>query len=253
MPASLPGSDIPEVVPAVYQPEAPSGIDDVVRAALGGLADHPRLAGWLVADDLATRIVRVVDAVAGGAVPPAARAACRDGGDFLVYEQDDRLLIAAGTARRYDALVGQALAVDPYAVTGLLASLEPQLDAAWAEQGGDGPFEARVRLAVEHLLAFEPPSEPIEVERHSRCYEWADDGLRALSPAQKAMLRMGPRHTRRLQAHLAEVRDVFGWTPPASIATAPILTADAEPILDEMVAPDGAASVDTEEVTVADP
>ena len=178
----------PDVVSAAHRPDVVDDRDGLVRAATRQMTDHPEVLRWLVTDDLSTRVVAIVDALAEGSVPRTAASVVATKRPFLVREHHGGFVVASGTSRRFDVLVAALTSVDPADVAALLGEIAPELEAAWTDRGGPGWFEDRLRAAVDHLLAVRVPTGPLEVERRARYYEWADDDLRVASPAQKALL-----------------------------------------------------------------
>ena len=91
---------------------------------------------------------------------PAGSSACGDRGPFLVREDEGRLVIAAGTYRRYDLAVEVLGSVDAEAVVAI-RGLEPAIDEA-RHRGrlASGRFEDRLRQAIDHLLEVEIPEAP---------------------------------------------------------------------------------------------
>ena len=212
LPAAVEPSPSPEVVPASLESAPPEPADELVRALLAGLAAHPQWTGWLVTDDLLGRFVAAVEAVADGYSPREPLDFLAPWRPFLVRESDDRLVIAAGSFRRYDLVAAVVDAIDAEAAVVLYRELEPEIvraraDVAWHR----GDFSDRLQAAVDHLLAVEIPSGPVEVEQRTRSYVLADDRLEALSDAQRQLLRMGPGNAARVQHKLREIRDAFGW------------------------------------------
>jgi len=207
-----------EVEPALYHPDVVDDRDGLVRAAARRMTDHPEVLRWLVTDDLSNRIVEIVDTVAEGGLPRTAAAAVDTERPFLVREHGGGFVVAAGTSRRFDALVTAVTSIDPEDAAALLAEVSPELEAAWTDRGGPGWFSDRLRTAVDHLLDVRVPTGPLEVERRARYYEWADDDLRLASPAQKALLRTGGDNARAVQAWLHGLRAAMEWPSPADPA-----------------------------------
>ncbi|HSL17182.1 MAG TPA: DUF3014 domain-containing protein [Methylomirabilota bacterium] len=205
-------SPAPEVVAASLEPAPAEAADELIRAVLAGLAAHPQWTGWLVTDDLLGRFAAAVEAVADGYSPREALDFLAPWRPFLVRESDERLVIAAGTYRRYDLVAAVVDSIDADAAVALYRELEPEIvraraDVAWHR----GDFSDRLQAAVDHLLAVEIPSGPIEVEQRTRSYVFADYRLEGLSDAQRQLLRMGAGNAARVQHKLREIRSAFGW------------------------------------------
>lgn len=190
-----------------------------VRTALERIGDHPRIASWLMHRDLADRAVTAIDEVASGEVPRWALDFLASDHPFLVYEEGDRYLVAAGTGRRFGPVVDALLSVDAADAAAVFHELSPELEAAWVARGSDGDLEERVKAALDEVIDFDVPVGAIEVERRARVYEWADDDLQELSPIRQAMLRMGADNARRLQRRASKFREALGWSVPDRLET----------------------------------
>ncbi len=108
-------------------------------------------------------------------------------------DRDGRLVVAAGTMRRYRPLVDELEGFE----TGVVEA---------AGQGCDG----RLLAALDRLLAVEIPEvEPTMVRRGIR-WGFADPAYEALDDAQRHLLLMGRDQHRRVRAKLLELRAALG-------------------------------------------
>jgi hypothetical protein len=214
--APIPATDAPgaarDVVPAALDEVVTVFDDDLVRSVVAGISSHPKLAAWLVNDNLVMRFVTAVEAVADGYSPRDQLDFLEPWRPFVVREDDGNLVIAAGTYRRYDLATEVLSSVDAEAAVALYRELEPVIlearrDVAWHR----GDFEDRLRLAIDHLLEVEVPEGPVDVEQRSIAYAFADDDLERLSDAQRQLVRMGRSNAVRVQGKLREIRAAFGW------------------------------------------
>jgi hypothetical protein len=199
--------------------------DELVRNAAARLSAHPRLAALLVNDRLLERFVAAVDAVAGGFSPRDEVDFLNPGQAFLVREDEGRLVIAAGSYRRYSAATDVFASLNIEGSVELYRKLRPRLEeiyeqTAWASED----FDARFRDAVDHLLEVEVPSGQVEVEQRAIVYAFAEDSLEHLSHAQRQLIRMGPENARRVQGKLLQLRSALGWPERAPM----IVTAELE-------------------------
>jgi len=209
-----------DVVPANFEEPTASFGDEFVRSLVRRISAHPEWASWLVTDDLLIRFVTAVEAVADGYSPRGELDFARTNGPFLVREDEGRLVIAAGTYRRYNLAVEVVGSIEADTVVAILEELEPAIiearqDVAWHR----GDFEDRLRQAVDHLLEVDIPSGAIEVERRRVTYAFAADEHERLSDAQRQLLRMGRENATKVQAKLREIREAFKW--PATPAPRP--------------------------------
>ncbi len=183
-----------------------------VRDAVAALSSHPQLAAYLIHDRLLRRFVGAVDAIAGGYSPRDEVEFMRPSRPFLVREDEGRLVIAAGSYRRYDAAAEVFASIDTDGAVELYERLGPRLEAIYREVGwASEDFDSRLREAVDHLLEVEAPSVQVEVEQRAIVYAYAEDRFERLSGAQKQLLRMGPGNVRRVLAKLRDLRSNMGW------------------------------------------
>jgi len=219
------------VVPAALVRDEPDVGDELVGALVAGLSNHPRWASWLVTDDVLHRFVEAVEAVADGYSPADQLDFMAANGPFLVREDQGRLVIAAGTYRRYNLAVEVLSSVEAHDAVAVFRELEPGIaairrDMAWHR----GDFEDRLRLAVDHLLAVDIPDGPVEVERRTASYAFAEDEHELLSGAQRQLLRMGRSNALAVQAKLVDLRAAFGWPEPPVELAAPLLIAEVQAV-----------------------
>ena len=245
-----------QVVEAGFSDE---GDDGLFRAAAGRLSTHPALASYLVNDRLLRRFVRAVDAMAGGYSPSDEIEFLRPSRPFVVREDEDRLVIASGTYRRYDVVTDVFTSLDSDKAIELYKQFRPRLEAIYQEIGwANEDFDTRLCEAVDHLLEVTTSSGQVEVEQRAIVYAYAEDRFENLTGAQKHFLRMGPRNVGAIQGKLRELRDTFGWSEPvpatvtaeletsteADLLSTPII-ADASPVVatDLLVQPTSAGEL----------
>jgi len=208
-----------QIVEAGFSDE---GDDGLFRAAIGRLSTHPELASYLVNDRLLRRFVRAVDAIAGGYSPSDEVEFLKPLQPFIVREDEDRLVIASGSYRRYDLVTDVFSSVDSDGAIELYRQFRPRLESIYREVGwANDDFDTRLREAVDHLLEVAVSSGQVEVEQRTIVYAYAEDRLENLTGAQKHFLRMGPRNVDAVQSKLRSLRDAIGWPAPVpAIVTA---------------------------------
>jgi hypothetical protein len=211
-----------QIVEASYRAD---DVDGPVRSAVHRLSSHPGFAAFLVNDRLLRRFVLAVDAVAGGYSPRDHVDFLRPTRDFVVREDGGRLVIAAGSYRRFNLVSEVMASFDTETAVDLYGRFSPQMEeiyreVAWASED----FDSRLQQAIDHLLEVSVPGGPIEVEQRAIVYAFADDEYESLSEAQKLLLRMGPANAGRVQGKLRELREAMGW----SATEPPLVTAELE-------------------------
>lgn len=188
--------------------------DAVVRELVAEISSNPRLAAWLVNDDLIRRFVASVDNIASGVSPRSQVEFLRPTTGFKVDEKNGVLVIDPASYRRYDAVAQVFASLDTEGTVALYRELEPLIDDAYAEIAPAGAdFNDRLDAAFDQLLAVPVLKEPARVERLILTYAWADDKLEALSDAQRQLLRMGPDNVSLIQGKLRELRAALAASP----------------------------------------
>lgn len=182
--------------------------DLVVRELVSEISSHPKLAAWLVNEDLVRRFVASVDNIASGVSPRAHLDFLRPKEGFEVDQQRNGVLvIEADSYGRYDLVARVFSSLDTEGTVALYRELKPLIDEAYAEIGpADARFDDRLDRAFDRLLAVPVLEEPAQVEQLIVTYAWADDKLEALSGAQRHFLRMGPGNVSLIQDKLGELR-----------------------------------------------
>jgi hypothetical protein len=189
--------------------------DAVVRELVAEVSSHPKLAVWLVNEDLIRRFVASVDNIASGISPRAHLDFLRPREGFEVEEQSDgALIIEPENYGRYDVVAQVFASLDTEGTVALYRELDPLIDEAYAEIGPAGAdFDDRLDAAFNQLLSVPVLEGPAEVEQLIVTYAWADDQLEALSGAQRHFLRMGPDNVALIQGKLEELRSVMAAQP----------------------------------------
>lgn len=104
--------------------------DAAVRSLAAGISSHPQWVSWLVTDDLLMRFVVAVEAVADGYSPADELGFLAARAPFIVREDEGRLVIAAGTFRRYNPAVDVLSSVDADDAVAVFRALESEIDEA---------------------------------------------------------------------------------------------------------------------------
>lgn len=194
--------------------------DVAIRPLIAELSSHPKVAEWLVNEDLVRRFVAAVANIADGVSPKSHFDFLAPGKPFKVITEDDVTRVDPDSYRRYDLA---ALVFDSLDTTGtvtLYRELQPLIDDAFAEISPRGRrFDDTLDEAISELLevpeiAKSPKLQPLVVT-----YEYADTRFEELTEAQRQLLRMGPENVRIVQQKLAEIRDELASGPTESIVT----------------------------------
>jgi len=201
---SVPPLDLPEL----------NESDNFLRELLLGLSGHPRWASWLVPDDLVRRFVTSVVNVAEGGSPRSHLRFLEPGEPFAVRGADGDFAVDTTSYGRYDLLTETFVSLDTRAAAQFYRQLHPLFERAHAELGlPDRGFDGSFALAVGNVLSVDVPEGAIGVVQNEAVYEFTDPRLESMSPAEKHVLRLGPRNARLIQDKLRALTAALGITP----------------------------------------
>jgi hypothetical protein len=204
----------PEASPAAPLPRLDDS-DPLARRLGEALSARPELVRWLARPGLLRLVAVVVTNVADGESPrphleflaPSRRFAARP-------DRRGRLVADPAGFAGYDTLGDVMASVEAGAVVAAYRTVEPLLDEAHRELGHpEGRFRTSLDKAIAVLLAVPVPPDDAALERHATLLRWADPALESLTPAQKHLLRMGPRNVRLVQAKLRDIQAALSAPP----------------------------------------
>ena len=185
--------------------------DPLVRTLLGRLSSRPEIAAWLASDGLIRNFVVSLDNVATGPSPARHLRRLAPEQPFRVESRDSGIVIDARSYERYNGIGDTVASLDASGLAKIYSTLKPRLQEAHRELGHpESDLDAAVERAIERLLQVPVIETDVRVIVGGVSYEFEDEGLEALSPAQKLLLRMGPRNVRLVQAKLREVAQALG-------------------------------------------
>jgi hypothetical protein len=182
--------------------------DTIVRELVSALSSNPKLAAWLVNEDLIRRFTASVNNIASGISPRDQLEFLRPKEGFEVDENSDgSLVIDSRSFDRYNLVAETFVSLDTAGTVALYRELKPLIDDAYAEIGPPGKsFDDRLDAAFDQLLVVPVIEEPMQVNRLIVTYAWSDDELEAMSSVQRHFLRMGPKNVARIQEKLGRLR-----------------------------------------------
>jgi hypothetical protein len=203
--------------PSPFAPTSLPALDEsdpLVRELARSLTRHPQVAVWLRSQGLIRAFVAAVANVADGEPPRAHVLFLAPQGLFTVVQKQGRPVIDPRSYGRYDTLAESVSSLDAAACVRAYRQTEPLLEAAYRDLGHpEGGFSGALGRALDALLATPVVDGDIAVRPVQRAvlvYDLVDPKLEALAPAQKHLLRMGPRNVRRIQEKLRELREALG-------------------------------------------
>ena len=185
--------------------------DPFVRELLGKLSSSPTLAAWLATDGLIRAFVVSVENVADGTSPARHVRALAPRAPFRTLSEGGITTVDPRSYSRYDGIANAATSMDPAGLARVYSILKPRLIEAYAELGHPkGDLDVAVENAIVHLLQTPAVEEPITLRPRVLSFRYERDDLEALSPAQKQLLRMGPRNVKAIQDQLRAVARELG-------------------------------------------
>lgn len=207
-----PEADLPSTLPSDLPPLGAS--DELLRRFAPALSANPTVAEWLASDALIRRFVVSVVGLAQGRSPRARLEFMAPGQELGVYGEGRRLVLDPASYRRYDDVTAAFASLHAEGIAELYHRLRPLFHQAYRELGLRGfSFEDQLARAFGHVLAFEPPGQPVELLDGGGIYEFADPRLELATPAAKHLIRMGPDNARRVQEKVTEIAAAMGIDP----------------------------------------
>jgi len=213
-PAPTPTPKLEERLSSRLQGTTLDTSDAVIRELVAGLSSNPKLAAWLVNEDLVRRFVAAVNNIADGVSPRSQLEFLRPKQAFKVKDLGEGVfVIDPASYRRYDLVAEVFDSLDTAGTAALYRELKPLIDDAYAEIGAPGTtFDQRLNAAFDQLLAVPIVEDPQEVNPLIVTYRWRDESLESLSGVQRHLLRMGPENVATIQHKLGELRAAIAAT-----------------------------------------
>ena len=185
--------------------------DPLVRELVGTLSSHPNVAVWLVNDRLVDRFTSVVTNVAFDEDPRSHVPFLRPSGRFAVdLGEEGSVVIDQDSYARYDLVCDVIASLDTEGSVELYRKLLPLFQASYRELGMPGDFQEALRRAVSKVLETPVVPGELAVREETLAYRYQDPELEALAPAQKLLLRAGPRNVARVKTKVREIADAAG-------------------------------------------
>lgn len=181
--------------------------DQLIRDGVVSLTRHESINAWLASSELIRKFVAFVDNIAHGQVAKEPVRSLAPEGAFQVIQIDEETFeIDPVSYNRYNLFTEVAISVDARRSAEFYHLLRPLVQKAYNELGYNNKlFDDVMFQAIGRLLETPVIEQPIRLVRPVVMYKYEDDKLESLSAAQKQLLRMGPRNTRRLQDKISEV------------------------------------------------
>ncbi|MBP7705864.1 MAG: DUF3014 domain-containing protein [Candidatus Aminicenantes bacterium] len=225
-PAETAAPAVPGGEALAFPPVGLGASDAAVREFAAVLSADPEFARWLLSKDLVRTFVVSVDNVANGLSPKSHIGFFAPEGGFRVTRTRTGTLVDPASYARYEPVAAVVRSLDAVAAARLYRAVKPLLQEAYAELGYPGvDFDDTLVRAMGEVLGAPVVDGPVLLEQKVLSYAMTDPSLEALSPAQKQVLRLGPKGVAAVHAKIRELAAALGIAParlpkPAAYATA---------------------------------
>ena len=190
--------------------------DTLVRTLVQALTESPAVMAWLPTNGLIRNFTVVVANVADGPTPAKHVKVLRPAAPFRIVSRGGSTLVDPRSNDRYATIADAIASVNPAGAAKLYATLKPRIEDAQRDLGSADSFDRTLERAIVALLSTPvvDGSEPLKPKGIG--YGYVDPRLESLTPAQKQLMRMGPRNVRVIKAKLREIAVALG-IPPAHL------------------------------------
>ncbi|MGZ9896970.1 DUF3014 domain-containing protein [Shewanella gaetbuli] len=174
--------------------------DDFMEQKALAVADGMKIDPLIIKKDMARQLVVFVDNLAQGEVIRKASPLKGPESNFTVSEITNKTYLNPDSYHRYDLYADFISGLDKQQLANTYQELAPLFEQAFDELGySDLPFDERMQQVFKMVLDAPIIEDPIELTSISVNYQFADPNLEALPNAQKLLIRMGPKNTRKIK------------------------------------------------------
>jgi hypothetical protein len=184
--------------------------DTLVRTLVQGLTESPAVMAWLPTTGLIRNFTVVVSNIAEGASPAKQLKVLRPQGPFRITSRAAGTVVDPRSYDRYATIADAIASVDPGGAARLYATLKPRIEDARRDLGSSDSFDRTLERAIVSLLSTPALDGSEALKPKGIGYGYADPRLESLTPAQKQLLRMGPRHVRVIKTKLRDIALALG-------------------------------------------
>jgi hypothetical protein len=213
-PAAQPAADVrgplgPPVDPIELPPLFLT--DPLVRDLIGRLSSRQAVMAWLATDGLIRGLVASIDNVASGQSPARHLARLSPKAPFRAVRSGGAFVIDQSSYERYTWIADAVASLDPAGLASVYSKVKPRLVDAFRELGHpEGDIDNATERAIVVLLQTPVVEGDIALVEKVISYDYQNEELQQLEPAQKHLLRMGPRNQRVLQDQLRAIARELG-------------------------------------------
>jgi len=184
--------------------------DTLVRTLVQALTESPAVMAWLPTNGLIRNFTVVVANIADGPTPAKHLKVLRPAAPFRIVSRDGGIFVDPRSYDRYATIADAIASVNAAGAANLYATLKPRIEDAQRDLGSADSFDRTLERAIVILLNTPAIDGSERLKPKGIGYGYADERLESLTPAQKQLLRMGPRHVRVVKAKLREIALALG-------------------------------------------
>jgi hypothetical protein len=185
--------------------------DPLVRDLIGRLSSRPDVMAWLATDGLIRGLVACIDNVASGQSPARHLARLSLRTPFRAVRSGGTFVIDQGSYLRYTRIADAVASLDPAGLASVYSKIKPRMVDAFRELGHpEGDIDGATERAITVLLQTPVIEGEIALVEKVLSYDFQKAELQQLEPAQKHLLRMGPRNERVIQDQLRAIARELG-------------------------------------------
>ena len=188
--------------------------DPIVRELVMRLSSHPTIAAWLATKGLIANFTLVTLTIAEGRTPRQFLRPVAPRGSFRTTRAGGELFVDPRSYERYAPHADAVAALDPAGTASLYLTVKPRITEAYRELGyPEGDFDRVLERAIGVLLQTPVLDEKVSLSPKGVNYAYSDPKLESLSPAQKQLLRLGPRNGQAIRGKLDEIARLLNLNP----------------------------------------
>ncbi len=217
-PPARPGTGLSSPTPTGAPAALPSDLppledsDGFVRERAIVLSAAPAFRAFLKFESLVPRLASAMHQLADGFVPRDTFSPFAPRGKFRVLKKGGQVIPDPAGFARFDAFAEMVRSIDAVAAARLFERLYPLFDAAQSDLGEAARPREAFLAAARPLMDAPVPDGETALKPGPKGIGWAyaDEKLEGLSPAQKQLLRMGPKNKKAVQSKLRAVALALG-------------------------------------------
>ncbi|HET6956460.1 MAG TPA: DUF3014 domain-containing protein [Vicinamibacterales bacterium] len=184
--------------------------DTLVRTLVQRLTESPAVMSWLPTNGLIRNFTVVVANIAEGPTPARHLKVLHPSAQFRIVSRNGGTFADPRSYDRYNSIADAMASVNAASAAKLYATLKPRIEDAHRDLGAADSFDRTLERAIVALLNTPAIDGSERLRPKGIGYGYADERLESLSPAQKQLLRMGPRNVRVIKTKLREIAIALG-------------------------------------------